>query len=74
MEKNDNQPKLIPGNVPWIESIGQAWRSRGYIVASAIGTLKETPLYAAWRQLYAQPVDLIRVPVEKFALDIVLVI
>ena len=74
MAKNDYQPKLIPGNVPWIESIGQACRSRGYIVSSSIGTLKETPLHAAWRQLYAQPVDLIKVPVDGFTLDIVLVI
>ena len=36
-----------------------------------IGTLNEKPLHAALKQWYAQPEDLIEVPVDGFTVDIV---
>jgi hypothetical protein len=38
---------------------------------NGIGTLNEKPLHAALKQWYAQPEDLIEVPVEGFTVDIV---
>jgi hypothetical protein len=52
-------------------AIGQAWLGRRNDVPNSIGTLNEKSLHAALKQWYAQPGDLIEVPVDGFTVDIV---
>jgi hypothetical protein len=55
----------------WMNGTGPTLSRKGISVPGTIGTLNKKPLHAALKRWYAQPEDLLEIPMDGYTVDIV---